>query len=811
MSELSTCQFGAFAYGVFLKSHDISMAYKLAELGVKFCVRYPSERYKCFALYDFGMFCIEQKNVVELVQILDQAFQSGLACGEQSCTAYACCFSTSISIISGFQLDDVQRRVNKSLEFVTARQNEPCKLWMKQVDTLLQVLKGAISSHPSVEALASNNPFVTFINYFFSAIACYFLEDYEAAYRMAVETERIVVYFDGLYLDWHNPFWQILIRLAYMNTLPIYCDEYKLVYDSVIAIWHKFRDLASLTRVYLKAQALLAEAHIARYVEKKDFKVVVSLYESAIDVATSTQCQIVQALATQELATYMYENGVPHKLVGISMTEAINAWHAIGISRCAVRLQERFRSAIISNPVPAKTNSTSTFSKAVRISQESTLDMYNINIASLFANLMPTMMQQTNAERGVLVIPDGKDTFLLYCESRVAQDVHFVQQNLEQCANILCLPVIHRVANTWHIISIANALVDTLLADDAYVTASRVRSIVCAPVLYNSSLVGIIYLENTLLENAFSPANCSMLQTMIDVSLENARLFTSLNSAYSRFFPREFLQQLGKPSVVSIDMGDCIEKQMTVLFADLRNFTNLTDSMSASESFKLINQVMNLVVPVIYSNGGFVDKYLGDGIMSCFPVSAASAVQAALGMIQVLQHQQCSFQHSIRMGIGIHYGKVMLGTVGCHNRLSATVISNTVNLASRLENMTKVLGANIIVSQDVVQQLVQCNDVQSFSLGKFVLKGYTRACELFEIATTQQDKTCYALMQQVLHLFEQSQFESAMLQCKQLAEEFPSHTKWAAFYQQAIMHHQRTANEPSWSGEIRVDKEGRIE
>ena len=126
------------------------------------------------------------------------------------------------------------------------------------------------------------------------------------------------------------------------------------------------------------------------------------------------------------------------------------------------------------------------------------------------------------------------------------------------------------------------------------------------------------------------------LQTANDILEERVRErtaeLTALNAIYERFVPREFLSLLGKKSIFEISLGDQIKQKMTVMFADVRGWTTLSESMSPQENFNFINAYLQWVSPVIKEHHGFIDQFLGDGVMALFPGTADDAVQAAIAM-----------------------------------------------------------------------------------------------------------------------------------------------------------------------------------
>ncbi|MCX7167602.1 MAG: hypothetical protein NTV11_15185 [Rhodocyclales bacterium] len=180
------------------------------------------------------------------------------------------------------------------------------------------------------------------------------------------------------------------------------------------------------------------------------------------------------------------------------------------------------------------------------------------------------------------------------------------------------------------------------------------------------------------------------------------RLSTT-TEAYSRFVPREFLNLLGIEDIRRVEVGQQVERKMTVLFADIRDFTSLSESMSPQENFNFLNSYLIQMEPVITAHGGFIDKYIGDAIMALFPDSPDAALRCGLAMLERLQEYNDGRERAgyrpIKIGIGINTGIVILGTIGGASRMDGTVIGDAVNLAARLERLTKEYGVAILISE----------------------------------------------------------------------------------------------------------------
>jgi class 3 adenylate cyclase len=205
--------------------------------------------------------------------------------------------------------------------------------------------------------------------------------------------------------------------------------------------------------------------------------------------------------------------------------------------------------------------------------------------------------------------------------------------------------------------------------------------------------------------------------------------------SFSRFVPHEFLTFLGKEKIEDVTLGDQVLREMTILFSDIRSFTSLSEKMTPRENIDFLNEYLQSVCPIIRSSGGFIDKFIGDAIMALFPGDPDDAITAADAIFNKLDefNAQRSKQgkEPISIGVGIHTGKLMLGTIGESHRIETTVISDSVNIASRLEGLTKEYRSKIILSRDTAVQLtVHRENVRA--IGTVHVKGRTEQIEIFE-------------------------------------------------------------------------------
>ncbi|MGB3402694.1 MAG: adenylate/guanylate cyclase domain-containing protein [Microcoleaceae cyanobacterium] len=210
-----------------------------------------------------------------------------------------------------------------------------------------------------------------------------------------------------------------------------------------------------------------------------------------------------------------------------------------------------------------------------------------------------------------------------------------------------------------------------------------------------------------------------------------------LNEAFSRFVPRQFLQSLSCKSIAEIQLGESIEKKMSVLFADIRAFTTRSEQMTPEEAFKFINAYLRRMEPAIIENQGFIDKYIGDEIMALFEGSADDAVAAGVEMLKRLAEYNLTRQRPQRrpidIGIGINTGNLMLGTVGGTSRIDTTVIGDTVNLGSRLQQLTKVYNTPLLISHYTVANLQEPMKYALRLIDQVQVRGKAEKVAVFEV------------------------------------------------------------------------------
>ena len=266
------------------------------------------------------------------------------------------------------------------------------------------------------------------------------------------------------------------------------------------------------------------------------------------------------------------------------------------------------------------------------------------------------------------------------------------------------------------------------------------------------------------------------------VKIRTAQL-VQLNTAYQRFVPREFLSLLKKESILDVKLGDQTAQQMTVLFSDIRGWTTLSEEMTAQESFNFINAFLNRVSPVINAHRGFIDNFQGDGLMALFPETADDGVQAAIAMHAAVSEynndrRKKGFQ-PIGIGVGLHIGDLMLGIIGHEERMQGTVVADAVNLASRLEGLTRVYGSSISISEPTLSQLKDPDSYKHRFVDKVQVKGKKDPVSVHEVFDSDPPEVIELKEQtkndfeQGLRLYYDRKFSEASVQFNRVLEKHP--------------------------------------
>ncbi len=252
------------------------------------------------------------------------------------------------------------------------------------------------------------------------------------------------------------------------------------------------------------------------------------------------------------------------------------------------------------------------------------------------------------------------------------------------------------------------------------------------------------FLVTLALQSAAAIESSLLYEKNIRESKEREEAMRRIYEAANKFVPHEFIGSLGRSVITDIRLGDKVEKIVTVLFSDIRDYTTLSEQMTPDENFSFVCSFNERMGPVIRRNHGFINQYLGDAIMAIFPRNASDALHAAIAMHKAVKElnseQIAKGKPIIKVGIGMHTGPLIMGITGDNDRLDAATISDTVNTASRLEGLTKQYAVNIIMSEASINSLLDPDAFYFRQLGLIQLKGKLAPVSIYECFNGMEEK-----------------------------------------------------------------------
>ncbi|HYM95010.1 MAG TPA: adenylate/guanylate cyclase domain-containing protein [Chitinophagaceae bacterium] len=287
---------------------------------------------------------------------------------------------------------------------------------------------------------------------------------------------------------------------------------------------------------------------------------------------------------------------------------------------------------------------------------------------------------------------------------------------------------------------------------EAGIILPQVKTVLYAALKVNQRVMGAIILARHELIQ-YTAADLKLLTTLAlqsSSAIESALLFEKnirevkereeailrIHEVTKKFVPNEFIRSLGKEVLTDVKLGDQVEKIVTVLFSDIRNYTTLSEQMTPEENFRFVSSFNERMGPIIRKHHGFINQYLGDAIMAIFPGNASDCLAAAVEMQKAVKNfnkeRELLNQPSIQIGVGMHTGSLIMGITGDEFRMDATTISDTVNTASRIESLTKYYKASIILSDATIKQIPHPEKFHLRNLGKVQVKGKLAPVGIYE-------------------------------------------------------------------------------
>ena len=759
-------------YGLILSGEavgDVESGYQFDQLAIRLLDRFDAKELKARTFLIVNYFIRHWKDHLKetLTPLLD-AYLIGLETGDLEYAAYSASVYSYHSYVLGRELARLERemavysnvlsqlgqetafyyiQLNRQVVLnLMGRAEDKCRLIGESYDE-----EKMLPIH--LEANAKN---LCHSLYFYKLFICYLFQDYQQALENASLAENSQDSAVGSIPLSH--FYNSLVHLAIYPDAPK--SEQKRILLKVklnqnkLKKWARNAPMTHLHKFYL----VEAERHrvLGHNAEATD------CYDKAIALAKENEYINEEALA-HELAAKFYLALGKVKIAQVYLLDARYCYRKWGAIAKVKDLEARYPQLLSKkSTAQLRVSETSSGSESSEV-----LDLATVMKASqvisgemmldkLLAKLMNILIENAGAQKGFLILEQaGK--LLIEAEGAAQEDSVTVLQSIpiepvgvHGSTPLLSSAIINYVARTKESVVLNDATREGQFTKDSYITQNQPKSILCVPLINQDKLISIVYLENNLTGGVFTPNRLEvikLLSAQSAIAIANAKLYsevkesekklTQFNEASSRFVPCEFLQFLDKKSIVDVKLGDSVQKEMSVLFSDIRDFTTLSESMNPEDNFKFINAYLSRMEPAIVAHQGFIDKYIGDAIMALFSGSADDAVKAGIAMLHRLteynQHRINSGYMPIQIGIGINTGSLILGTVGGQNRMDSTVISDAVNLASRIEGLTKKYGASLLMSHHTFAILEDVNQYAFRLIDRLQVKGKSAEVSVYEV------------------------------------------------------------------------------
>jgi len=330
------------------------------------------------------------------------------------------------------------------------------------------------------------------------------------------------------------------------------------------------------------------------------------------------------------------------------------------------------------------------------------------------------------------------------------------------------------------------------------------------PVIYND-------------ENGLLAQNFNSVFTALDRNYEELKKYTYDNiviqkrearvkNIFQKYVPQQLIDRyIQRPE----SLLQSENRDVAVFFMDIRNFTSMSEAMSANDVVRMLNGFFDIVVAQITEHGGHVDKYIGDAIMAVFgaPVQSDNDPLAAVNTALAIHKELIALNASpafeefpeINIGIGIHYGSAVVGNVGCDTKIEYTAIGDTVNLASRVESLCKQYKQSLLISGSVVDGVKNARppDQAIRFVDRIAVKGKTSATNIYTvIGRASIDAEALKLYGSAIQSYYKRDFKAAITHLKQAAKRAPDDYLISLFLERAEQMQHANVDE-SWDG-IRV-------
>ena len=726
--------FGPIFMGAILKRKQSGFDY--GELILALVEKYKSQFYKAETHFVVGYFAIPwRRPATEMERYWQIAYEAGLEVGDFFHTSCAICGTIQSYYMRGMPFNEIEKAANRYLEFLKRIKNTDGILTLASVQQSIKNLRGETASRISLNSDDFNeDEYVNqlpnfdsrhFAHYYYinKMQTLYLWGEYQKAYEVSLISDRYLKDSPGMLHTAEHFFYKALIICSlYKDSKGKQRFKWKRTLQNIS---NKFRNYSKGCPSNFIHKWQLIQAEMNRLESKNELAQ--NKYYAAIESASKYGYTNVLALAHSLTGSFHF-NGGRSRLAGFHLRNAHYSYHAMGATAYSQYIMERFPGLaefegtenLQGSEVdaikrkPANLDLTTILKSSEAISRE-------IRLRDLLGSLLKIIIENAGAERMVLLI--NKEDGLVAQATCIAgnEEVEILPEIPLDQYKSLSKPVVNYVARTQQPVILDDASANGDFTNDIYFQDMKTRSVLCAPLVQQGKLTGIIYLENNLTNGAFTKERIELLILLsgqMAISIENALLYENLEekvqertrqlneekniseSLLRNILPEETAEELKRTGVSKAKDFP----QVSVLFTDFKNFTSITENLDAQELVNKINYCYSAFDNIVSKYGVEKIKTIGDSYMCAggLPVEKATnpydTLRAALDirdfMLEQKRKQIEKGEPFFEIRIGVHTGPIVAGIVGI-KKFAYDIWGDTVNMASRMESSCEPGKVNI--------------------------------------------------------------------------------------------------------------------
>lgn len=726
---------------------NIETGYQFGNLGIALLKKMNIETQRPHVVYPYNAFIRHWKEPVRnTIALFEENFKLGLELGDFEYAGYSITGFASHSYHGGVLLHDFLPTLEKF-------ENKIRKLQQYQTYNYLAAFHQGIlnlieeTSNPSLlvgtiyDEIKDKQKFIdpaSFFTYVGKLNLAFLFQKYDEAIEIIRISDKILKASVATYSMTVYHLYKTLVLLSKFETSN-FLMRYKIARNTRASL-KKFKKWSKHAPFNHAQKYFLISAEWARV--NKKFTKAAKFYNLAIESAKNNGFIQEEAVAN-ELAGKFYLAQGEEKIAKVYIQEAHYNYLTWGSLAKAKQLEALYPHLIINYYQNKNIYSTSETDKRIfdetTVRKASQVISRTIILSDLLKKLMHIVIENAGAQKALLFL-NKENKFYIEAEAYAQQSEEEIKvlqsEAISMKSTNIPVEIINYVSKSRKSVVAANAFKDTAFSNSPYIMTTKPKSILCIPLINQNILSGILYLENNLLDSAFTHERIdvlNLLSSQIAISIDNARLY----EASIRFVPETFLKLLNKRSIAEVKLGDCVSQIITVMFTDIREYTALTEKQSAEEAFAFINHYLELISPIIRKHNGFILQYYGDAILAIFSEDPEDAINAAFEMkialhdfneIRITQNKP-----TIQVGYGINTGSAMLGLIGEKERIDANVISDAINLTARIESLNKDYKTSLLISSSTLKSLKDPSIYTFRLIDKIRVKGKKQPVSIYEI------------------------------------------------------------------------------